>query len=418
MANTGPTTGFSAGQDTNLSSVDYALEPIFGQAPKGLYTPLRFTSCTLAPQDSESAPDEINAIPEVAESVLNSRATSGSIGSVLSVGTFEDMLAGVMGADWSNITITASSKNTTPSCIQIRTDGWSGYDGVIAFLTPGGAQIPNSLAALPSAGIVTVTDSKSGAVIKAPYALNSVKSVLIVDHNILNASASLSSSVLVCGDNSTIAFNGITNGALAKSFTFRKNLLSQWELYTGTIINQVQIQLQQGQPATIDMDLIGSNMSLSKNDISSSVAPRTTSPLINTVDGFQGCSIFNEAPAGCMRSATLTLSRDGSGQDFGMGHTGACGMRMGSFKAALELEYFFKSYDQFTAWASGKTGPISVSVIGADGKGYMFTALNAVIRNPKSPISGKNQTVVANISATCNPLPGVGGTFNISRIGR
>lgn len=417
MANTGPTTGFSAGQDSNLSGVDYALEPIFGQAPTGLYTPLRFTSCTLAPQDSESAPDEINAIPEVAESVLTSRATSGSIGGVLSVGTFEDMLAGVMGADWSNITITASSKNTTPSVIQIRTDNWSGFPGVIAFLTPEGAEIPNSLAALPSSGIVTVTNAKNSGSITAPYVMDVNKSSLKVDPDILNASTLLSNGLLVCDDNSTIVFNGIVNGTLAKSFTFRKNLLSQWELYTGTIINQVQIQLQQGQPATIDMDLIGSNVSLSQTDIASSVANRTTSPLINTVDGFQGCSIFNEAPAGCMRSATLTLSRDGSGQDFGMGHTGACGMRMGSFKAALELEYFFKSYDQFTAWASGKTGPISVSVIGADGKGYMFTALNAVIRNPKSPISGKNQTVVANISATCNPVPGVGGTFNISRIG-
>lgn len=415
MGNTGPTTGFSAGQDTNLSGVDYALEPIFGQAPSGLYTPLRFTSCTLAPQDSESAPDEINAIPEVAESVLTSRATSGSIGGVLSVGTFEDMLAGVMGADWLNTTA-VTSKTGSLYVIQLRSDGTAGVAEGIYGYSLAGNTVSGTFSAFPNVGVVTVNDAGSGNTYNIPYFGKSAdNSALSIPKGTIAALGLTPPTVFNSG--SSVTFNGITNGALAKSFTFRKNLLSQWELYTGTIINQVQIQLQQGQPATIDMDLIGSNMSLSQNDIASSVAARTTSPLINTVDGFQGCSIFSEAPAGCMRSAILTLSRDGSGQDFGMGHTGACGMRMGSFKAALELEYFFKSYDQFTAWASGKTGPISVSVIGADGKGYMFTALNAVIRNPKSPISGKNQTVVANISATCNPVPGLGGTFNISRIG-
>lgn len=415
MGNTGPTTGISAGQDTNLSGVDYALEPIFGQAPSGLYTPLRFTSCTLAPQDSESAPDEINAIPEVAESVLTSRATSGSIGGVLSVGTFEDMLAGVMGADWLDVTV-VTSKTGSLYVIQLRSDGAAGVAEGIYGYDIGGNTVSGTFSAFPNVGVVTVKAVDGGNTYNIPYFGKSAdNSALSIPKGTIAALGMKPPTVFNSG--SSVTFNGITNSALAKSFTFRKNLLSQWELYTGTIINQVQIQLQQGQPATIDMDLIGSNMSLSQNDIASSVAARTTSPLINTVDGFQGCSIFSEAPAGCMRSATLTLSRDGSGQDFGMGHTGACGMRMGSFKAALELEYFFKSYDQFTAWASGKTGPISVSVIGADGKGYMFTALNAVIRNPKSPISGKNQTVVANISATCNPVPGLGGTFNISRIG-
>lgn len=407
MTYSGPSTGVSAGQDTNLSGVDYALEPIFGQAPSGLYTPLRFTSVTLAPQDSESAPDEINAIPEVAQSVLTSQGTSGSIGGILSAGTFDDMLAAIMGADWSatppSVTINSKATPAITGTVHLKNAYHSGRDII--------TMPASTLANFPTSGIVHVVDSVAGIDVFAAYILN----------NISNPGLEFSPGTLpiadatTLSDGATITLADIQNGAVGKTFTFRKKLLDQWELYTGTMINQVQIQLQQGQPATIDIDLLGSAMSLSQIDVANSVAARTSSPLIDTVTGWQGMSIFGQIPEGCMRSATITLSRDGSGQDFGMGHTGACGMRFGSFKCAIEAEYFFKSYDQFKAWAAGKTGPVTISVQGSDGVGYVFAALNGVIRNPKSPISGKNQTVVATVSVTCNPMPGVGGTFAIFR---
>ncbi|GBR58983.1 hypothetical protein AA18889_1886 [Acetobacter senegalensis DSM 18889] len=403
MTYSGPSTGVSAGQDTNLSGVDYALEPIFGQAPSGLYTPLRFTSVTLAPQDSESAPDEINAIPEVAQSVLTSQGTSGSIGGILSAGTFDDMLAGIMGADWyaTPLKITVNSKATPAitAAYSIRSPYHNGCDVITTTA---------SFSAWPSSGIIHILDATNNIDLYVPYistigGLNFVGGTFPVSDN------------TKFGDGATITLADIQNAAIGKTFTFRKKMLDEWELYTGTMVNQVQIQLQQGQPATIDIDLLGSAMSLSQTDVASSVASRTSSPLIDTVEGWQGMSIFGQTPAGCMRSATITLSRDGSGQDFGMGHTGACGMRFGSFKCAIEAEYFFKSYDQFKAWSAGKTGPVTIGVQGSDGVGYTFAALNGVIRNPKSPISGKNQTVVSTVSVTCNPMPGVGGTFAIFR---
>lgn len=405
MGNTGPSTGVSAGQDTNLSGVDYALETIFGQAPRGLYTPLRYTSATLAPQDSESTPDEINAIPEVAQSVLTSQGTSGSIGGILSVGTFDDMLAGIMGADWlaASVSVTVNSKATkaTTASVSLKNVFHQGRDIII---------LPDA-SIFPASGIVHVVDKTANIDVFAAYIhVDTVGNALEFPAGTLPIADKTNFS-----DGTTITVADIQNAAIGKTFTFRKKMLDEWELYTGTMINQVQIQLQQGQPATVDIDLLGSAMSLSQTDVASSVASRTTSPLIDTVEGWKGMSIFGQKPAGCMRSATITLSRDGSGQDFGMGHTGACGMRFGSFKCTIEAEYFFKSYDQFKAWSAGKTGPVTISVQGSDGVGYTFAALNGVIRNPKSPISGKNQTVVSTMSVTCNPVPGVGGTFAIFR---
>ncbi|BAU39144.1 phage major capsid protein HK97 [Acetobacter pasteurianus NBRC 101655] len=410
MANTGPTTGTSAGQDTNLSGVDYALEPVFGQAPSGLYTPLRFTSCTLAPQDSESTPDEINGIPEVAQSVLTSRGTSGSIGGILSAGTFEDMLAGVFGNDFISGTITGSSSTTAGYKYALSNTFTNNLPNITVIDS---AQIA-LLSSLPFYGYIYISDPDNGINNFFGYSRSPTPGILVITS--AGAFNNFLSKDQAAGPNARMYIPSLINGSMGKTFTFRKNLLSQWELYTGTMINQIQIQLQQGQPATIDIDLLGSGMSLSPTDISSSVAARTKSPLIDTVDGFMGCTIFGETPAGCIRSATITFSRDGSGQDYGMGHTGACGLRFGSFKAAMELEYFFKSYDQFTNWANNQTGLVSVGVQGSDGVGYQFAALKGIIRNPKTPISGKNQTVVATVSVTCNPQSS-GGTFAIYRTG-
>jgi len=136
---------------------------------------------------------------------------------------------------------------------------------------------------------------------------------------------------------------------------------------------------------------------------------------MDVVNGFLGCTIFGATPSGCIRSATITLSRNGSGQDSGMGHVGACGIQPGSFQAAMEIQYFFKDYNEFHAWQAGLKGIVSIAVKGGDGKGYRFSLLNGRIFNPTNPISQKNSTLVTTVSVTGNPIPG-GGTFSIARI--
>lgn len=409
MAYTGATTGFAAGAETNASAVDYALETTYNQPPTGAYQALRYTDCSLAVNETETQPDEINDVPEMAQSVLNGRTTQGSIGGILSVGTFEDMLAGVMTADWLSVMV-KTSDNGSPYVIQLRSDSVAGIaEGVYGY-SKAGSTVPNTFSAFPNAGICVVKDI-AGSTYRIPYnGKSSDGSGLSIAPGTI-ASLGLTAPY-VCNAGSSVAFNGIINGKIGKTFTFREALLGNWALYSGTYVNQVQITLQKGQPATVSIDLVGSDMTVSETDIAASVTPRTTTPLINTIDGFLGCSIFGSAPAGCIQSATITLSRDGSGQDTGMGHVGACGVRFGSFKAAMEITYLFRDYKQFTDWKNGKTGPVTVGVQGADGKGYLFAVLNGIIRNPKTPISGKNQTVVATVSVTANPVSG-GGTFGI-----
>ncbi|GBR47008.1 phage tail protein [Acetobacter pomorum] len=407
---TGATTGYAAGEQTNTSPVDYAQEITYDTPPGGTYQRLRMTGESLAVQDSTSAPDEITSVPEVAETILTGRSTSGSINGVLSYGTYDDFFAGILGADWSDLEFT-----TTSTLIITLNDNDSSYGGYATMWANDGKEAVLTFPKSMGPCLVTATDKTTGFTFTAPcmgsdqngYALKFEK----------NALSPLMSAVgkNTLSPGSTITIQSLTNGAMGKTFTIRKKVAGQWQVYSGLMVNQVQIQLQKGQPPTVQIDFIGSDMTITSVDVSSAVNAATTSPLMDVVSGFLGCSIFGSKPAGCIQSATITLARDGSAQDTGMGHVGACGVQFGSFKASMDIEYFFKDYTEFLAWQSGQKGPVSVGIQGSDGYGYQFVIYNGRIFNPKNPISGKNATIVTTISVTGNPLPG-GGTFGIARI--
>ncbi|MDN7350680.1 phage tail tube protein [Acetobacter senegalensis] len=400
---TGATTGYAAGEQTNTSPVDYAQEVTYNTPPGGTYQRLRMTGESLAANDSTSTPDEINDLPEVAETVLTGRATGGSLNGVLSYGTYDDFLAGILGADWISETFTSvDGGSVRPNYNDVA------HNKGIVIINGDNKGFFNSI---PGKGFITIRDDTKGLNYTTFYSYNDGNSLIVGDDFFLKYD--WNDGLLT--DGATLSFNGIINAALGKTYSIRKKMSGNWQVFSGCMVNQVQIQLQKGQVPTVQIDFVGSDMTVTTVDVSSAVNAATTSPLMDVVGGFLGCSVFGQSPAGCIQSATITLARDGSGQDTGMGHVGACGIQFGALKASMDIEYFFKDYTEFLAWQAGQKGQVSVSIKGSDGYGYQFTVLNGRIFNPKNPISGKNATIVTTISVTGNPLPG-GGTFAITRI--
>ncbi|MPQ75238.1 phage tail tube protein [Acetobacter senegalensis] len=401
---TGATTGYAAGEQTNTSPVDYAQEVTYNTPPGGTYQRLRMTGESLAPQDSTSTPDEINDLPEVAETVLTGRSTSGSINGVLSYGTYDDFLAGILGADFFASSVLAKNGPVT----LVSKDSYRSGNDTLLYSATG------EIASWPKAGLVRIAIPSSGFDQILAYKTIYSGTTLGFDAGTLDPLMGGKATATLPED-ATVELNGITNASLGKTYAIRKKLAGEWQVFSGNMVNQVQIQLQKGQVPTVQIDFVGSDMTVTTVDVSSAVNAATSSPLMDVVGGFLGCSVFGNTPAGCIQSATITLARDGSGQDTGMGHVGACGIQFGALKASMDIEYFFKDYQQFLDWQSGKKGQVSVGIKGSDGYGYQFTLLNGRIFNPKNPISGKNATIVTTISVTGNPLPG-GGTFAIARI--
>ncbi|XAO70995.1 MAG: phage tail tube protein [Acetobacteraceae bacterium] len=100
MAITGATSGYSAGELTNLTQIEYAQEVTYGVMSTDGYQILRHAGETIAMQYVVATPEEINAASEDGATFLTSRSAGGSISGLLSYGTYDDFIAAVMGIDW------------------------------------------------------------------------------------------------------------------------------------------------------------------------------------------------------------------------------------------------------------------------------------------------------------------------------
>lgn len=409
MAFTGATSGLAAGAQTNDTVLDYAQEVNYGVPPSGNYQLMRITGETLTSSQTTARPDEINSVKEVTQSVVTQVQASGSISGALSSQTFDDMLSAVMGNDTGNIL-----KKYLPAdkvfILASKDSGNSGQDSLWCGDSKNGG-VNGFFSEYNAGNTIAITDGNSGKVYSSVITQISTNGATAL---FSPGSLGLDKSVTLSGK-STVSVAGIVNGNIDKTYTFRKRLLSGWLMYSGSLVTQVQIQLQQGQFGTVSVDVTSKSETRSPSDVSSGSLAAPTGKVHNTVKNFLGVTIFGKAPAGCVTNCSITLARDGSGNDYGNGHADACGARSGSFTASGSIEFYFRTWDEYDAMLAGTQGPIVINSVDDDGNGYAFTFLNAALRNGKVNTSQKNQTVKATFDIEGNPLPG-GTTFAISRI--
>ncbi|ATJ90662.1 phage tail protein [Acetobacter tropicalis] len=426
MAFTGATSGLAAGAQTNDTRMDFALETLYATPPTGNYQALRITGETFSRAQTTSRPQEINALKQVSQSVITQVQASGTISGALSSGTFDDLIAGVMGADW--MATPASSYPSvvvaTGNNVQISygQSANAGQDSLWSHTTASAAG--SVFVTWPASGIVRITDATNGIDIFATYqsiktggttlifAQGSFRSV----YGIIAGMGGSNSQSADLSPGSTITLVDIVNSNIDKTFTIRKKLLGKFLHYPGSLITQVQIQLQQGQFGTISIDAICADEVKSDTDIASSVLAAPGGKVHNTVNNFLGATINGQAPAGCVTQFTCTLARDGNGNDYGNGHASACGVRTGQFTASGSIEFYFRTWDEYDAALAGTQGPIVVKSVDDSGNGYAFIFTNAALRNAKVNTSETNQTVKASFDIEGNPTEDGGPTFAISRL--
>lgn len=410
MAFTGATAGLAAGAQTNDTRMDFALESTYATPPTGNYQALRITGETFGQAQTTARPEEINSLKEVSQDVITQVSASGTISGALSSGTFDDLIAGAMGADWNNITFTSSGNpSSSGSFIQWITaadvDNHKGYKFVSLPTNP-------PLVQLPATGLVLLNDPTNGINnVLVPYSKFSERNYGVY---IPNSAYSLPGD-RVAAAGATAVFSGITNGNIDKTFTIRKKLLNNFLMYPGSLITQVQFQLQQAQFGTVSIDATSANEIQSATDIAASILSAPSGTVHNSVNNFLGATIFGDAPEGCVTQFTCTLARDGAANDYGMGHADACGVRPGQFTASGSIEFYFRSWDEYNASLAGTQGPIIVKTVDNSGNGYAFAFLNGALRNGKVNSSQTNQTVKASFDIAGNPAS-QGGTFAIFRL--
>ena len=94
------TTNYQAGIETSDVVLSYAQEASYGVAPAVAFQAVRLTGETLAGTKQRTRPGEILTTNEVAAAVTQQESAAGNINFALSYGTYDDLLAGSLGADW------------------------------------------------------------------------------------------------------------------------------------------------------------------------------------------------------------------------------------------------------------------------------------------------------------------------------
>ncbi|WP_249203118.1 phage tail tube protein [Gluconobacter kondonii] len=310
MAFTGATAGYQAAAQANDTAISYAMEPTYGVPATGNYQQTRFTGENFKPTDTTQRPDEINANIEASQAVLTQTSVAGTLSGALSYGTYDDMLAAVLGADWAN--------------------------------------------------------------------------------------------------------NAVQNSSAVKTWTISEKINGAWLVRPGSFCTRAQLTFAQGSFASIALDFSCKQQTQVTADPATSYSAAPTGRVFDTVDNFVGMTIDGVAPDGCVRQVQITLDRDGSASDYGMGHADACGIRPGQILASGSLQIFFKTWDLYQRWSNGGQGPIAITVKDADGNSYVLTFLNATLRNPVINAGSKNSSIVATFDIEGNPQAG-GGTFSIVR---
>ncbi|MPQ75080.1 phage tail protein [Acetobacter senegalensis] len=405
MAFTGATSGLAAGAQTNDTRMDFALETLYATPPAGNYQALRITGETFKRAQSTSRPQEINDLKQVSQSVVTQVQASGTVSGALSSGTFDDLIAGVMGADFFTSNVLAKNGPVT----LVSKDSYRNGNDTLLYSATG------EIAGWPKASLVRITVPSTGFDKVLPYKIIYDGTTLGFDAGTLDPLMGGKANVTL-PDDAIINLNGIANSNIDKTFTIRKKLLGKFLHYPGSLVTQVQIQLQQGQFGTISIDAICADEVKSDTDIASSVLAAPGGKVHNTVNNFLGATINGQAPAGCVTQFTCTLARDGNGNDYGNGHASACGVRTGQFTASGSIEFYFRTWDEYDAALAGTQGPIVVKSVDDSGNGYAFFFTNAALRNASVNTSEINQTVKASFDIEGNPTEDGGPTFAIFRL--
>lgn len=374
----GSVTAYSAGVETTDVQLSYIIESAWGVAPNSAAQAIRITGESLAGQKQRTRPNEITGARRVSPAVTQQESAGGGLNFNLSYGTFDDLFAGVFGADWTaalsivgiaadistvaagnKLTSTLASKFTNIAVGQwIELRGFSASAGVNNGFYRVAAKTSNQDITLAGKTVINETPAGTAALVRGSM---------------------------------------LRNGDLVKSFFFQKRLASNLFLrYPGVMFSGMTLQGGVGQFFT------GTLQSAAKEELnqtaaagSGSINAAPTGGFFDSVASFGGVQIDDTALAAVVNSVSLELSREGAGMDYGMGSAAAQGARWGQVQAGGSIELFFRDFTEYARFKSEARGRVAWRMRDQGGNHYIATLDGSNLMNPQIVAGGPNQAVMA-----------------------
>ncbi|MFT9093926.1 MAG: phage tail tube protein [Gluconobacter cerinus] len=213
---------------------------------------------------------------------------------------------------------------------------------------------------------------------------------------------------------STPQNGSMLNDRQVRSWTLCARYGAGWIVRYGCVCTKVQLTLSQGSYAQVAFDFTCAKQTYVTQDPATLRLEAPVGAVLDTAGNFDGLLIDGVPVDGAVRSFSLTLGRDGSTPEYGLGKAGPCGQKPDDLTATGSVQIFFRSFDLYRRYQRGLSGPVVISVNDGNGNAYVFSFLNATLQNPRINAGGRNTSILATFDIEGNPLPD-GGTFALSR---
>ncbi len=400
------TTGYNAGLDTSDVKISYATESSWATIPAAVFQQLRITAEDFMAEKTRTRPLEINPLGYAQHAITTQESAKGSINFGLSYGTFDDFIAGALNSQWStplelqgvagDITITEGtnvlSSTTTGKFTGVTVGQWIRLAGFTNTINNGVFQV------------ASVTDN---------------------DHLVLTGATGAPNFVTETPAAATAGIRGsfIQNSNLVTTFSVEKQLASALFLqYVGCYVSSCQLTMAVGKFVEGVMNFLVQGQQSAV--VEAGTAPPTPAPLgriIDNISGFSAFAVNGAAPLAVLMSVDLTISKQRSASQYGIGSANAVGMRRGTLQVDGKLSLFFKDFTYFNDFVNEPDLSISWQLTDNLGNAYIFTLPCVSIMNPSIVAKGIDQDIVAEFTLEGNPAPATnvdfaGVTIMISRI--
>lgn len=217
--------------------------------------------------------------------------------------------------------------------------------------------------------------------------------------------------------------NFIQNSNVVTTYTVEKQMApALFFQYVGCYVSSLQLTMSVGKFVEGVMNF------LVKSEASAVAEAGTGAPtaaplgrVMDNIGGFSAFAVSGALPTAVLQSVELTVSKQRSASQYGIGSASAVGMRRGTVQVDGKLSLFFKDFTYYNDYTTEPDLRISFQLSDNLGQTYVITLPAATIMNPSIVAKGIDQDLVADFTLEGNPAaatdtlyPGV--TIQIDRL--
>lgn len=197
------------------------------------------------------------------------------------------------------------------------------------------------------------------------------------------------------------------NSNVVTTFSFEKQMASNLFLqYVGAYVSSLQLTMEVGKFVEgVFAFLVKGQASAISEAGTGAPNAANVNRIIDNIGGFSAFNVNGSAPQAVLQMVQLTVSKQRSASQYGIGSASAVGMRRGTLQVDGKLSLFFKDFTYYQDFITETDLGVSWQLTDNNGNAYVVTLPSISIMNPQIVAKGIDQDMVADFALEGNPAP-------------